>query len=287
LNTLLTLRALSPTGPFVTRCSHDGNANGRIFGGQLLGQGLAAALATIDPARRPTMLQALFLRGAVPELPIQYAVVELQEGKRFSSRTVTGLQDGRAVISLQVSAMAEGEPQRAVMDTTVAALPAPESLLRHHELPPALLARFGGQIFRADTKASLDMRLVDPAAELAPVNAPARLRYWIRARHGLPDTGPVQAAALAYVSDYWLPYAASAQRFNGNPKRPLYLASLNHDVWFLGPCRADEWLYVCSEGVDPGGGRVLVQARVHTRDGRQVMAWTQESMLVDPPAAQA
>ena len=63
----------------------DSNANGRAYGGQLLGQAVMAALQGMPDARGPTMLQFLFLQGADPREPVDYEVQTLQEGKRFSS----------------------------------------------------------------------------------------------------------------------------------------------------------------------------------------------------------
>ena len=84
-------------GCFRSRLS-EVNEHGRVYGGQLLGQALAAAARTVSADRPATAMQFMFLAGARPELQIDYEVVTLQEGKRFSSRHVRGSQSGGRIV---------------------------------------------------------------------------------------------------------------------------------------------------------------------------------------------
>ena len=55
------------------------NENGRVYGGQLLGQALMAASRTVPEDRRMTAIQFMFLSGAMVEDPVDYEVTALQE----------------------------------------------------------------------------------------------------------------------------------------------------------------------------------------------------------------
>ena len=57
---------------------NENNGNGRVFGGQLIGQALLAAQATVTMDRPPTLLQVLFVQGALIGAPIEYQVRTLQ-----------------------------------------------------------------------------------------------------------------------------------------------------------------------------------------------------------------
>ena len=265
----------------------DLNLNNRVFGGQLLGQCMTAALATIDDDRRPTVLQVVFMSGALGDRAIDYEVTDLQEGGRFSSRRVLASQGLRQVIEAQVSAMREDEPQREVLAPWVRALPQPEALPTNDALAPALSGRFAAAAYRYAVRPTIDFRFVNPA-QLFPTREPARVQYWIRCRRRLPPTPSLHAAALAYLSDNWLTYAGAARRLTmKDENESLYVASLNHSMWFHAPARADEWLMVDCEGIDAGGGRAFTNARAYTRDGRLVLSLAQECLLVNRADAPA
>ena len=74
------------------------NEHGHIYGGQMLGQSVAAAARTAPPDRPPSYLQFLFVAGGLPELAIDYEVAPLQDGKRFASRNVRGSQPGGRIV---------------------------------------------------------------------------------------------------------------------------------------------------------------------------------------------
>jgi acyl-CoA thioesterase-2 len=279
---LLTLRA-GHAQRLVGDLPHDHNRNGRVYGGQLLAQALGAALATVADDRRPTCLQAMFLRGAQLDIPIDYDVQTLLEGKRFSSRRVLATQQGRIVISANVSATsAEPTPPVPVdEDEDVGGLPRPEDLAPLQRLPAALHERLAPTTFRLMHKPLLDMRLVDPERQLLPAPGHQPLHFWLRTSAPVGDSAALHAAALAYLSDYYLIFPAVAPRITRLPHEPAYIASLNHTMWFHRPCRADDWLLVRAEGQDLGDGRALARASVHTRDGQRVITMAQECLLVD------
>lgn len=260
---------------------NDMNSNGRVFGGQLLGQAVAAAARTMGAQQRVAALQLVFLRGANVDEPLRFAVERLQDGRRYASRRIAGWQGAGLVFSAHVTAVSSpaAAPRAAPLP---ADLPRPDALRTHRELPAWLLERIGGTNFRLGGRDSLDFRLVDPEHELVPAQAgPSRLRYWIRAAQPLGDDPALHAAALAYLADYWLTYPAVAHRVTVLPQRPAYVASVNHTMSFLAPCRADDWLYVEADGVNLGDGRAMAQARVWTGDGQEVVRMAQECAVAD------
>ncbi len=102
LAALLTLDEVSPD-VYRNRFG-DANLNGRSYGGQLLGQAMAAACRTAPEGRGASMMQLLFLQGAIPDQPIDFSIARVQDGKRFSSRHVTATQvGGRRILDAQVT----------------------------------------------------------------------------------------------------------------------------------------------------------------------------------------
>ncbi|HKE94466.1 MAG TPA: acyl-CoA thioesterase domain-containing protein, partial [Povalibacter sp.] len=74
----------------------------RVFGGQVLGQALAAAYATVED--RPVhSLHAYFLRAGDPDHPIVYEVDRSRDGTSFTSRRVVAIQHGEQIFHMSAS----------------------------------------------------------------------------------------------------------------------------------------------------------------------------------------
>ncbi len=276
LDEVLGLEIVAP-GHYRSTRAH-GNANGRVFGGQLIGQ-IAAAGQAHAPADRPIgMLQMTFLRGARVGEPIDYHVETVQHGKRVATVHVSGVQAGTGVVAGHVSFQ---QPQTFDQWQAMAPAlrPAPEELPDGMDHEPAHGARlhaagFGG-FLGGDT---IQFRFVDPDHALQPLEPGTDFRLWIRVATALPDDRRVHDAALAYLSDWWFAYASLGPCITAHPGRGLYVASLNHTMWFHAPCRADEWLLYSMRSLHIGGGRGLNFGQVHRRDGVLVATTTQECL---------
>ena len=261
------------------------NEHRRIYGGQLMGQAMMAAARTVPQERPASFLQFLFVAGGMPQHAIDYQVSNLQEGKRFSSRNVRGMQaDGRIICDAGVSfakaidgpahqsAPAENcglhlDPQRlATLDDIVA------DEAREVE-------RTIGYPFRRHS--AMDFRPAFIEDLLRPEAAEPRMRFFIRMRRRLPDDQALHAAAFAYLSDFWINFAACIPHVHATARagRKLYVASLNHTLWLHRPLRADEWLLFDCRSPSSAQGRGLSIARIHNRSGDLVASATQECLL--------
>ena len=74
----------------------------RVFGGQVIGQALVAAVRTVE-VRPPHSLHAYFLLPGDPKVPIIYDVDRIRDGKSFTTRRVTARQHGHPIFSMLVS----------------------------------------------------------------------------------------------------------------------------------------------------------------------------------------
>src|SRR6478672_1095405 len=73
-----------------------------VFGGQVLGQSLYAAVRTVD-GRRPHSMHAMFLLAGNHRLPIDYEVERVRDGGSFSTRRVVAFQEGRRIFVMSAS----------------------------------------------------------------------------------------------------------------------------------------------------------------------------------------
>ena len=282
---LLELLALTPEGGdrFVTRLS-DPNANSRAYGGQILSQALMAAGQTVPRDRVPTVVQFMFLQGTQVDEAVVMDVRKLQDGKRFSSRHVSGTQSGgsRIVLDGQFTFTTPMTGPAHHMAPT-APLPDPETQPAPKDLPlawrQAVLDALGYMI---EVREVLDFRLNDPPERLIPDAKHPRFQFWMRVRQPLPDDPLLQAAAVAFLSDWWINYVIAGPHLDTALEQGgVYVATLNHSIWFHQPFNPNEWLHFDTVSPQAGRGRGLVVARVHTRDGRLVASVTQEALLTD------
>src|SRR6476660_8455235 len=75
----------------------------QVFGGQVLGQALKAASATIDDGRVCHSLHAYFLRRGDFNKPIVYSVDRSRDGGSFSARRVVAIQNGEQIFICSAS----------------------------------------------------------------------------------------------------------------------------------------------------------------------------------------
>src|SRR5688500_293010 len=104
----------------------------RVFGGQVIGQALAAATRTVEPNRKVHSLHAYFLRPGDPGVPIIYEVDRIRDGKSFVTRRVVAIQHGHAIFSM--SASFQVEEQGLEHQTEAPSAPNPDSLISEAEL---------------------------------------------------------------------------------------------------------------------------------------------------------
>jgi len=193
---LAELMALDAVAPHVfrTRCG-DANTHGRAYGGQILGQALMAAARSAPPDRPCTAMQFMFLQGTLHDEALDLHVTPLQDGKRFSSRHVRGVQRGeRNVLDAQVSfavpiaAPAHGAPPAVALEDPDR-LPCVDAFPR--EWAQAVERAIGYQL---RVKPVLDFRFAAPPDGLRLELPTPRLRFWVRTRSRLPDDPVLHAA---------------------------------------------------------------------------------------------
>jgi len=259
--------------------SNERNHNGRVYGGQLIAQLLAAAATEAPAGRRPTALQMMFLQGPQAALPIDYRVTALQDGARFSSRHVRAIQAGYFVADAHVSFQTDNDGP-VHQDAPPPWVTAPEQLA-----PIGFLDRGLGERLRAagygggQPHPFIDFRIVAPQDRLFPAASGEDFALWMRVERPMPDDPGLHAVALAYLSDWWTTYPALAPHMPEKGGSGYYVASLNHSLWLHAPCRVDDWLLCVTRSPRANGARGLITADIYTREGLLVASVAQQCLL--------
>src|SRR5216683_758413 len=103
----------------------------RVFGGQVIGQALVAAVRTVE-GRPAHSMHAYFLLPGDPKVPIIYDVDRIRDGKSFTTRRVVAIQHGQAIFTMAVSFHAD-EPGLA-HQANMPDVPKPEELPSEAEI---------------------------------------------------------------------------------------------------------------------------------------------------------
>jgi acyl-CoA thioesterase-2 len=241
----------------------------RVFGGQVLGQALAAANRTVEDGRLVHSLHAYFLLPGDPAAPIVYEVDRSRTGRSFSTRRVVARQHGRNIFVMSASFQvpeegldhADPRPQAPDPDTLPAIPETNSGDGDGDELWNVLYRRW----------TAFDIRRV-------PDTPPGRRQVWLRTSEPLPDDPTLHTAVLAYVSDLTL-LSTTLIRHHLTPNKEVQIASLDHAIWFHRPARLDEWLLYDQDSPSASGARGLATGRIFTRSGTLVATVVQEGLL--------
>lgn len=253
--------------------------HGRAFGGQVMGQALAAAATTVPAERRLHSMHGYFLRPGDSETRMTFEVSRLYDGRSFSTRRTQAFQEGAPLMSMIASYQVADtgvEHQDALDMSTV---PEPESL-------PSVWEKYGhladGGRASWVLNRPFDFRYVESDIILSVAERTSRQRVWMRSRDTLPDDHALHTAALAFASDYLL--LEPVLRRHGVPwATPGFRgASLDHSMWFHRPFRVDEWLLYELESPTAQGARGLTHGRFYDAQGTLVASVAQESMVHMP-----
>jgi acyl-CoA thioesterase-2 len=250
----------------------------QVFGGQVLGQALSAAAATVVDDRVVHSLHAYFLRRGDFNAPIVYQVDRSLDGHSFSNRRVVAVQHGQQIFNMAASFQTQEGGFDHQME--IPEVPAPESLGDYSGPPAEFLARLPERVRRFFAQPRpFEFRMVQPIDYLQPQRAPPLRQIWFRAVDQVPDSEMLHRRLLAYVSDFFLLDTATLPHGTSFLKPSIMMASIDHAMWFHRPLRVDDWLLYAIESPSASGARGFARASVFARDGRLVASAAQEGLV--------
>jgi acyl-CoA thioesterase-2 len=247
-----------------------------VFGGQVLGQALVAASATVE-GRDVHSLHAYFLRRGDFNAPIVYEVDRSRDGGSFSSRRIVAIQHGQQIFHMSASF----QTPQVGLDHQLSApvVPPPESLPDHmtalrrglDSLPPERRRVW-------ESERPWEFRPVEPIPDRSQPADFVR-HVWFRLIQRCPDDPILHRCLLAYLSDFQLLETAllphGVSHFDGR----LTMASIDHAMWFHRAMRIDDWLLYVLSSPSASGSRGFATGRIYDRGGVLVASVAQEGLM--------
>jgi acyl-CoA thioesterase-2 len=278
LDNLLSILDLEPLEENLFRGRSPQQGWQRVYGGQVLGQALVAAVRTVPAERIAHSLHAYFLLGGDPSRPIVYDVERVRDGRSFTTRRVTAIQHGRPMFVMSVSfhAAEPGLDHQSDMPD----VPPPEDLPNESQLKDKLLDQLPENMKSYwERERPIEVRPVDVSRYFAREKRAPEQLVWMRASGRLPDAFPLHQCVLAYASDFTLLDTALIAHGKLMFDTDIQLASLDHALWFHRPFRADEWLLYAQDSPSSHSSRGFCRGSVYTREGALVASVAQEGLM--------
>ena len=252
---------------------------GRVFGGQVLGQALNAAYQTIDPARIAHSLHSYFILPGDVNQPIIYQVQVIRDGGSFSTRRVTAIQKGRPIFVMAASFQLEQKGLSHQDD--MPKVEGPENFLTDME-QSEMLKESLPQIYKkiqARKQDALEFRPVEKVPFEDFMNGKSMRNVWMKVTEETDIPIPMQHQLLAYASDYDLLLTAVYPHSKEFDMSKLFVASLDHAMWFHREFDFADWLLYAIESPSASNSRGMGYGRIFDKNGRLVSTVMQEGLI--------
>jgi len=252
---------------------------GRVFGGQVLGQSLSAAYATVPQDRTAHSMHGYFILAGKSDQSIRYEVDRIRDGGSLTTRRVVAWQGDDAIYSMSASFQKSQEGYE-------------HQISIPNVLPPEVLLTDYDQIKHLkeiNPKLYRRLTIIHPnAIEFRPVEnfysgesvqrAPFR-HVWFRARGEVQHDIRLQHQLLAYASDYNLLTTAAVPHLDQALREDVFFASIDHALWFHSEPRMDEWMLYATDSPFAGGSRGYSRGGVFDYRGQLIASVAQEGLI--------
>ena len=257
----------------------------RVFGGQVLGQALNAAVRTVEPERKPHSLHGYFLRPGDINRPIIYEVDPIRNGRSFATRRVVGKQRGKAIFNCSISfqIFEEGPTHQIDMPDDI---PSPEDVLPDLE-HLAILAKTRPELTIDRLRSSnlvfdesiLEIRTPELLKSLVPGEHEPRFGFWFKFNDGIGDDPITHRTLLAFISDKALMMVGMMPHNINLKTHRLIGASLDHAMWFHSEIRVNQWIYYHIDSPRSARARDLGRGSFYTQTGELIASTAQEGLI--------
>ena len=279
LNKLIKLLDLETLEENLFRGQSENIGGPRVFGGQVIGQALTAAVRTVPEKRFVHSLHAYFLRPGDMEYPIIYGVERTRDGGSFTTRRVVAIQKGEPIFDMALSFhKVEKGPSHQI---DMLDIPGPNECTSELEVRKKMIdkvpAKYRDFFLR---ERPIEIRnLPGEGMFEEPTKKEPYKHVWMKAVGKLPDDVVHHQAILAYASDMGLLSTSMNPHKLSFAKGNVMSASLDHAMWFHRPFRADEWMLYSTDSPSASNARGFNRGSVYTEDGTLVASAVQEGLM--------
>jgi acyl-CoA thioesterase 8 len=198
-----------------------------VYGGQVVGQAVAASTQCVTNKKVLNSLHAYFIKGGDPDVPIIYRVRRLNTTNNFEMHSISAKQNGQTIFHCQAS-YHRPEESPLFHERSMPSAPDPESLISQEDQLKAMLEDprlpDSSRLLiseRLKTPFAIDVRDVTPYNIFEPDSRPPNKLVWMRTRVPLEESdSSMQQCFAAFASDWGLAGASLLPHklYFGHPK---------------------------------------------------------------------
>lgn len=251
---------------------------GRVFGGQVIAQGLASAYKTVED-RFCHSLHAYFLRPGDPEMPIVFHVDEARDGGSFTNRRVVAIQKGKQILNMAASFKTQEkglEHSRTMPD-----MPPPEELPSGREIRAKIMHKVEDE--RKDLFIGIlpiETRPFNPPDIFNPEPSHDTEKFWFRLNYEGEVSGKVMSHVLmAYMSDNDFLQASVRPHGVSVYSDNIQTASLDHALWFHHDFDISDWFLYETRSPAASNATGLNLGNIFASNGQHVCTVAQEGLI--------
>lgn len=250
----------------------------RVFGGQVLAQSLSAAQQTVDAERIAHSMHAYFLLAGDILIPIIFEVEKIRDGGSFSTRRVVAKQNGIAIFFMSISFQKKenGYDHQIEMPDVAG----PENLSSDLDMVKKYKFFVPDHIFQVINERPFEFRMVEQVKILDFKTKLPYRNFWFKANENFEADINIHQRLLTYVSDYNLLTTATLPHTKGPlPNKDLFMASLDHGMWFHRDFRIDDWLLYAMDSPSASNARGFARGNIFNKEGILVASVVQEGLM--------
>ena len=257
----------------------------RVFGGQVLGQALNAAVRTVDSERRPHSLHAYFLRPGDITRPIIYEVDPIRDGRSFSTRRVVAKQRGKAIFNASISFQIVEDGLNHQMDLPKG-IKGPENILpdiehvkKLAEQDPSISVETLNRKSLLFDQSVVDIRTPDLYKVVKSGEYDPEFGFWFKFSDDIGNDPITHRTLLAFISDKALMSVGMLPHIINRETHRMIGASLDHAMWFHSEIRVNQWIYYHIDSPRSARARDFGRGSFYTQAGELIASTAQEGLI--------
>tara|TARA_B100000963_G_scaffold345951_1_gene350622 strand:+ start:147 stop:1001 length:855 start_codon:yes stop_codon:yes gene_type:complete len=248
----------------------------RVYGGQVLAQSLHAANQTVKSNRYVHSLHGYFILAGDLEVPIEFKVENLRDGKSFNTRRVTAFQNGKAIFvlsaSFQIDEKGLSQYEKSPASYNPDNLVSDAELLKKTKVIPEQIKNYllSRHPFAFEFRPEIDYD--------KSIDYKSTRNIWFKLKDNTKLTRNQQYEFLAYAVDYDLLIMSVISHFHDKYNDPIQTASLDHAMWFHRKFDVNQWLMYSMKSPNISGSKCLGTGNIYDRAGLLVATVVQEGL---------
>lgn len=278
LNQLVQLLTLQPLGNGRFHGESQDLGLPQVFGGQVMAQSLAAAMAVVSEERYVHSCHAYFLRAGSAQAGITYETDILREGNSFSVVSVNAVQQGEIIFRLTASFQID--EQGFEHQTAMPNVGQPHEFMSENALITQMAQTLPEPLRTIfSQERAFEVHIQSPNNPFKGQKLAAEQRIWAKANGVVPQNRRLQQCLLAYFSDFHCIPTMLHPHECGIFQQKARFATLDHSLYFHREFDFNQWLLFDLVSPTASGARGLTRGQVFNQNGQLVASYQQEGVI--------